>query len=134
MILVDLNVVLDVLQRREPHFHASARVMEKSVRGEIRAYLPAHAFTTIHYLVQRYQNRSKADEAIDWLLKYFEVAKVGREELIRARGIKLTDFEDSVVTAAALDADCRCVITRNIKDFKEAPIDALTPEEFLLTL
>ncbi len=57
MILVDLNVVLDVVQQREPHYRASAAVLEEVTHGRVDASLPAHAFTTLHYLVARYSER-----------------------------------------------------------------------------
>lgn len=43
MILVDLNVLLDVIQKREPHYPASAAVLDKIVRRQVDAVVPAHA-------------------------------------------------------------------------------------------
>lgn len=36
MILVDLNVVLDVVQRREPHYQASAGVLDRVVGKHVK--------------------------------------------------------------------------------------------------
>lgn len=131
MILVDLNVVLDVVQRREPHYTASALVLDRVVRGRVRGCLPAHAFTTIHFLVDRYRDAATAVRTVDWLLRRFEVAGVGREELERAQAQDRRDFEDAVVIAAAETAGCETIVTRNVGDFRDAPIPALTPEEYL---
>lgn len=134
MILVDLNVVLDVVQEREPHFNASAAVLSEVIRGAVKAVLPAHALTTVHYIVARHQDRKKANEAIDWLLRYFGIAATGRAELARARELDRADFEDGVVAAAAESAHCRVVVTRNVEDFKASPVAAMTPYEFLLEM
>lgn len=134
MILVDLNVVLDVVQKREPHYGASAAVLGEVVAGRIIGCLPAHAFTTLHYIVGRYQSATKANDVIDWLLKHFNVASTGQTELTRARGLNWPDFEDAVVASAAESADCKAIITRNISDFKKSPVPALTPEEYLLDI
>ena len=134
MILVDLNVVLDVVQKREPHYRASAAILGAVVRGNLDAALPAHAFTTVHYIVTRYQNRAKADEVIDWLLRYFHVATTGHGELARARELNWPDFEDAVVAANAESMRCETIVTRNVTDFKTSPIAAMTPQEFLLEL
>ena len=43
------------------------------------------------------------------------------------------DLEDSYQYQAALAADCECLITGNIKDFKDLDsplIDIVTPKEF----
>lgn len=132
MILVDLNIVLDVVQKREPHYRASSAVLAEAVRGKVQALLPAHALTTLHYIIGRYQGRAKANEVVDWLLTHFGIAATGREELIRARGLDWSDFEDAVVAAAAESAGCQTIVTRNVRDFDGSPVPALTPEEYLI--
>lgn len=132
MILIDLNVVLDVVQKRQPHYKSSALVLEEVVAGRIAACLPAHAFTTLHYLVARYQTTEKADQVVRWLLRYFEVAGTTRSELLRACEFGWHDFEDAVVAATAESAGSVCIVTRNIRDFVNSPIATLTPEEYLL--
>ncbi|MDX1605558.1 MAG: PIN domain-containing protein [Candidatus Competibacterales bacterium] len=132
MILIDLNVLLDVLQKREPHYQASAAVIEQVVAKRTPATLPVHAITTVHYIVERYQDTTEADRAVDWLLKHFTIVSIGHAELLRARSLNCADFEDAVVAAAAETAACTAIITRNVKDFRDSPVPALTPEEYLL--
>ncbi len=132
MILIDTNVILDVIQQREPHYRASAAVIDRVVRKRARAALPAHAITTIHFLVQRYQNQTTASQVVDWILARFDVAAVGRTELIRARSLAWEDFEDAVVASAAETVQCEVIVTRNVRDFSGSPVPAFTPEEYLL--
>ena len=129
MILIDLNVILDVVQARAPNEAASARVLEAVVCGDTPAMIPTHALTTIHYLVSR--DRQTADRTIDWLLRYFEIGDVRRDQLMRARVLGWPDFEDAVVAAAAESAGCATIVTRNVRDFTASPVPACTPEEFL---
>ena len=51
-ITVDLNVLLDVAQNRLPHYQASEGVLHRARIGEYAAILPAHALTTLHYLIE----------------------------------------------------------------------------------
>ena len=134
MILVDLNVLLDVLQERRPHFPSSAALLDHLLQQEAKAWIPAHAITTIHYLVARHASRNAADQAVDWLLARFRIAPVSSTELMRARALALSDYEDAVVVAAAEQAECQTIVTRNIGDFKGAPIPVSTPEEYLLSI
>jgi predicted nucleic acid-binding protein len=85
VILLDTNVVLDVVQKREPHYDASAAILDRLIRCEERGALAAHAITTIHYIVARYRNRKAADGAVDWLIRYMQIAAVGNDEVVRAR-------------------------------------------------
>jgi len=126
-----LNVVLDVVQKREPHYAASAAVLACVVTGQCQGALPAHAVTTLYYLVVRYQNKKKAGETVSWLLRYFDIAPVGHEELLRAHALQWPDFEDAVVAVSAAAACCDWIVTRNLRDFADSPVPAVTPEEFL---
>ncbi len=132
MILIDLNVLLDVFQKRVPHFQTSSALIEQVLGGSETACIPAHAVTTIHYLVSKYTSKRSADQAIDWLLTHFQVAAVTEKELSRARALDWRDFEDAVVAAAAEAASCTAIVTRNVSDFKTSPVPARTPEEQLL--
>lgn len=132
MILLDLNVLLDVVQKRGLRYRASAAVLEEVVHGNLQGVLAAHAVTTMHYIVGRYQSREIADGVVDWLLRYFRIAGVGRQELLRAQSLGWKDFEDAVVAAAAEACGCKAIVTRNIKDFVGSPVEAMTPEEYLV--
>lgn len=78
MILVDLNVILDVVQRREPHYGASAALLDRVAGGSVKAIISAHCFTTVHYIIKRYQGPEPANRAVDWLLVNFEVGRFGK--------------------------------------------------------
>jgi predicted nucleic acid-binding protein len=134
MILIDLNVLLDVLQERRPHFLSSAALLDHLLQQEAKAWIPAHAITTIHYLVARHASRNEADQAVDWLLARFRIASISSAELMRARALALSDYEDAVVVAAAEQAECETIVTRNIRDFKGFPIPVSTPEEYLASI
>lgn len=134
MILLDLNVLLDVVQKRNPHYAASAGVIELAIHGSETEALPAHAITTLHYVVGRYQGSDKGNEVVDWLLRHFTVVNIGHAEVSRARALGWPDFEDAVVAAAAESSGCRAIVTRNVKDFARSPVPAMTPEEYLLSI
>ena len=130
-VLVDLNVLLDVIQKREPHYTASAAVLSNIARGKIGGAVPGHALTTIYYLVSRFAHRESANEAIDWILGDFEVVGESRDIMLRARSLPMEDFEDAVVAAAAEAIHCDWVVTRNVRDFGTSPVSAITPKELV---
>ena len=132
MILLDINILLDVLQRREPHYNASAKVIDAVVRKKIEGVLSAHAITTIDYLVTRYSGAQKSREVIDWLLNRFTIAATGRSELLRAHSLAWADFEDAVTMAAAESTACEVIVTRDARGFARSSIMVCTPEEFLM--
>ena len=131
MILIDINVVLDVIRERHPHYAASAMVIDRVVKKMVIGVLSAHAITTIEYLVARHANATQATEVVEWLLARFQIATIGKTQLVRAQSLRWNDFEDAVTAAAAESHGCARIVTRNISDFTASPVNALTPEEYL---
>ena len=133
-VMFDLNIVLDVVQRREPHYRLSAAVLSAAVRGDVQGFFPCHGITTVYYLVSRYADKVKADELVDWLCRRLRIGTAGREEFQRARGLPFADFENAVVCAVAEANACDVIVTRNLGDFSRSPVRSLSPEEFLVRL
>lgn len=133
-VLIDLNVLLDVIQRREPHYADSAAVLSRIAAGELEGAVAGHAMTTIYYVVAKFSGRHAAEEAIDWILGSMEVVAESRDVLLRARSLDMDDFEDAVVAAAAERAHADRIVTRKLDDFEHAPVPAVTPRELLIEL
>ena len=85
--LLDLNVLLDVIQNRQPHYADSATVLSASRSGEFVALIPFHAVTTIFYLIERAQNTATASQTVDWLFQHFEIPAVNKNTLVEARRV-----------------------------------------------
>ncbi|HKI05142.1 MAG TPA: PIN domain-containing protein [Thermoanaerobaculia bacterium] len=131
-LMLDLNVLLDVVQRRDSFYFASATVLSKVVEAEQTGFLPGHAVTTLHYIVRKSAGKAKADEFIDWLLAHFEIVPQDKLQFTRARTLLMPDFEDAALAAAAEAAGCDMVLSRNVADFVGSPVRVMTPEEFLV--
>lgn len=130
-VVLDLNIILDVVQKRAPFYFTSATVLSKILENEHAGYLPGHAVTTLYYLVQRYADKARADEIIDWLLVHFEIIPQDKVHFVRARTLAMPDFEDAAFVTAAEAARCDLILTRNLSDFARSPVAAMSPEEFL---
>ncbi len=130
-VMVDLNVLLDVLQKRAPFYEASASLLNRALDGRIEGVVPAHLLSTIHYVLERYAGSATANGVIDWILVKFGVAPADKAAFLRARLLGVGDFEDSVVASLAESTDCDFIVTRNVSDFEHSPVPAITPAEFL---
>jgi predicted nucleic acid-binding protein len=133
-VLVDLNVLLDVIGRREPHFEDSARVWGTLERGGAEGFIAAHSVTTLHYLIGRNVDRVTADNVVQDCLKVFSVAAIDQDVIQEAIALQWSDFEDAVQMAAASQCGADYLVTRNPKDFKGGLITVLQPGEFFALL
>lgn len=127
---LDLNILLDVAQQREPFYRFSEAVLTMALNGRFRAFLPPHVLTTFYYLVRKSHGLETARNNLDSLL-HLEIAPSGSAELRRARSLPMADFEDAVVASAAEAANCSWIITRDLSDFSNSPVPPMAPEEFL---
>jgi len=132
VILIDLNIILDVVQNRQPHYHYSAKIIDGIIIGKNKGAVSIHSVTTLHYLVNKYCGFEKAQQVISWLLQYFEVISLEKQDLLQAYALQWKDFEDAVTAIAAKISCCDYIITRNVKDFCNSPVLAITPENFII--
>jgi hypothetical protein len=131
---VDLNVILDVIQQRQPFYEESARVVDAVVRGQAVGWLAAHSITTLFYVINRVRNRETAVTAITGLLDVFTVAAVDDQVIRQALAWGWPDFEDAVQMAAAVQAQADYLITRNPRDFQSSILPVVQPAAFLTLL
>jgi predicted nucleic acid-binding protein len=130
-VLIDLNVILDVLQRREPFYDMSARVLAAAETGLIEGWIAAHSLTTLFYLVARYQSTEQARVALTDLLTFLSVAAVNHEVIEQALNLPYPDFEDAVQMMAAVRSGVQYLVTRNVRDYGMGPLPVLQPAELL---
>lgn len=131
-VLLDLNVILDVLQQREPFFENSARVLALAETGVIQGMVSAHSITTLFYLYAKAQSADAARVAIADLLQFLSIATVAQKTIEQALALPYKDFEDAVQMVSSLHAGADYVVTRNVADFKMGPLPAIMPAEFLV--
>ena len=130
-VLFDLNVVLDVLTGRAPHFQDSARLWALAEASQIDGYVAAHSFTTLFYLYRRQADSQVAYQAIRNMLRVFDVAGVDRASIQKACDLAWHDFEDAVQCCAASAFSCDYLVTRDPQGYQGQAIAVLQPAEFL---
>ena len=129
-IVVDTNVMMDILQRREPFFADSYQAIHSIIQEDGECMLSASAATDIFYLLRKaLQSPQQARERLAQLAQLVTFADVAGLDIHTALSRPMADFEDAVVDAVRNEADY--ILTRNKKDFAGSVIPAVTPTEFL---
>jgi predicted nucleic acid-binding protein len=130
-ILLDTNIVLDVLLNRAPFVHDSRRLWQAADDGAFDGSIASFTLPTIHYICRRHAGRAAADAAVDICLDALEVCPLYRECILAARQIPGNDFEDNLQVACAISDYMQGIVTRNPRDFINAPIRVYSPAELL---
>lgn len=133
-VLFDLNVILDVLQKRPPHFADSAAVLAQAERGALEGFVAAHSWTTLFYLYSKDQSAAQARVRLTELLQFLAVAAVDQRVVEQALNLPYQDYEDAVQMMAALRCGAKYLVTRNVADFAAGPLPVLKPADLLALL
>lgn len=66
-VLFDTNVLLDLLLNRVPFAATAEKLVGLVETGRISGLVGATSVTTLHYLIERHQQRKQADHAVHLL-------------------------------------------------------------------
>jgi len=130
-VLIDLNVLVDVFNRREQFFEASAEVLAAAATGKIEGWLAAHTVTTLFYLIAKDTSGQAARVHLTTLIQFLKIATVDARTIEQALALPYKDYEDAVQMMAGVHAGVEYVVTRNPSDFKAGPLPVLSPGELL---
>lgn len=134
-LLIDTNVVLDVLLKREPFFHVAADVLNLTQRNDVREYVSASAVTDIYYIAERQmKDHAAVKDLLKRLLMIVSVAAVSEQEIQNALKLDWADFEDSVQYSVAFLNEMDGIVTRNPTDYQNSDVQIWLPEQALEVL
>jgi predicted nucleic acid-binding protein len=130
--MVDTNVLLDYLARREPFYAPARKLMVFANMGDYDLWMSSSQVTDLSYLLSggRRSEQMTANKAIMKLRGIVNVCSVGVEEVDRALESPWSDFENALVHQAAMSFGARCIITRDQADFTMSAIPTFDCTEF----
>ena len=95
-------------------------------------FFSASSVKDIYYLVKRHSGSiAQAHAAVIHLSSLVQICDTAARDIQAALEFKMADFEDAVLAAAAQREKANFIITRNVKDFANSPVPAITPKEFI---
>jgi predicted nucleic acid-binding protein len=134
-ILVDTNILLDHLDNREPHRKNASRIFELCAEENCRGVIAAHSITNIFYILRKkFSSRERKDILLN-LCNLFDVSGIDHTKLVEAlQNNIIDDIEDCLQMSCAKAVEAEYIVTRDLEDFSQSPIPAISPENFLKLL
>jgi predicted nucleic acid-binding protein len=130
--LIDTNIIVDVIERREPFFGDSYAVIRLAAEGKLDAVTPAGSIADAYYIIRKSgKNAAEAKDAIAKLLQLVSTCDTAASDVTVALTLGVSDFEDAILAATAKREKAEFIITRNERDFSRSPVPALSPTDFL---
>ena len=129
VILVDANILIDVLAKREPFHISSSRIWKYCETNLVTGHVSALTFANLVYVLSRELTARQTEETLHTLSLIFSVEDLKLSDLEHAAALHWSDFEDAIqyVTAGRVKADY--IVSRNPKDYENQTIPVKSPEE-----
>jgi len=134
-LLIDTNVIIDLLAKRDKFYIDSLKLFSLADRNEVELYVSTLSIANTYYLlndVMKLKNVISIIRKFKVLVNPYSLNDKTIELALNDKNFK--DFEDGIQYYTALEANCKVIVTRNIKDFKKSSLPVLRPNEYLLKL
>jgi len=132
-LFLDTNIVVDVLERREPFCHDAVRLFTMAYNKQVQLIVSPMTYSTASFLLRKH-----GPEGVRNLLANFRqlsrVAASNERTVDDSLASKFRDFEDAMQYYTAIKAKADIIITRNAKDFATSKIPVMNAAEYLATL
>jgi len=130
-LLIDANILLDVLQKREPHVHNSSLIWKLCETGSVEGYISTLTIANLIYVMRKELTPKRIEEILQLLKLIFQLTDLSVSDITKAAEMEWADFEDAAQSATAERIHADYIITRNTNDFKKSRVTAYTPAEYL---
>ena len=132
--LIDANIVLDVLQKREPYWKDSSVIWKLCEMEQAEGYVSTLTFANLMYVMRRELDPAQIRDVLDKLRLIFRFADFTAADMEKAAEMGWDDFEDAIQAATAERIMADSIIARNVRDFRNSKVIAFTPSEFIARL
>lgn len=131
-LLIDTNIVIDLLAKRQEFYPEAAELFSKADRGETALYVSSLTFANTNYILSKVKSPI---EARDILIKFKVLVHIlNLDDKIIQLALSdsgFVDFEDGLQYYSVIENQIDAIITRNKKDFKNSTLPVLSAKEFL---
>jgi predicted nucleic acid-binding protein len=131
-LLIDSNVILDMVQHREPFFRESKEIIAECIKQSHFGFVTAHSLCDIYYILRKDMSAEQRLKLVNMFCQFFTVIPETASDFAAVTENPDTeDLEDGLQQQRAARLNLDYIVTRNIDDFGTSTIPAIEPGQFL---
>lgn len=131
-VFLDTNILIDFLSDRGAFTKYATEIFLFSAPKKVCLHSSTHAIATTYYILKKFTDEKSLRLKLLDLTQMIEVLDVTRAQLKKALISDFSDFEDTLqIFNAESISGVDYIVTRNLKYFKDSPIPAIAPDEFM---
>jgi predicted nucleic acid-binding protein len=134
-LLIDTNIVIDLLAKREPYFFDSAGLFSLADKKEVKLSVSSLTFANTNYTLSKTKNLNETKTILRKLKLIVDVLPLDDKIIgLALNDTDFEDFEDGLQYFSAIENNQDIIITRNLKDFIKSKIPVMTADEYLASI
>ena len=122
-----------LLSQRIPHFHFSAVLFTFAEMKKLSLYTTPLILANTFYILRKQLGNDEAKKALRKLRILLQVIDSSESVVDKALNSVFNDFEDAIQYYTATDHGLKVILTRNLRDYKNASVIVQTPEMYLVS-
>ena len=129
----DTCVIIDFLGKTKDCFNALV-ALDVAMLLNFETCCSVSSTTDVAYLMHSRgfaNTKQQANKAVENVLTLFTLIDNTAADVKCAIASNMNDYEDALIAQSCKRAGVSMIVTRNKKDFKNSPVPALTPQEFI---
>jgi predicted nucleic acid-binding protein len=131
-LFVDTNIVIDLLSRREPFFKEAAELFSLADKNRVELSVSSLTIANTSYALLRQMDSNKTKSVLRKLRLILRILPLDDKIIgLALNDENFSDFEDGLQYFTAIVNDQELIITRNLKDFKNSKLPAMTAKQFI---
>jgi predicted nucleic acid-binding protein len=134
-IFLDTNVLMDILANRQPFYKSSSEIYKLGLGEKVNFFTSSNTISTLHYLLKKFTSEENIRQSLEEIINVVSIISVDINIIKKSLKSNHKDFEDAIqIVSAQSIKDMYCIVTRDLKHYKHAEINVMTPDDFLNTL
>lgn len=130
-ILLDTNVIIDFLERRQPFFPLAFSVINKAKRQNHSLVMAANSVDNIVYILRKKIPYTDLIKGLTSFTRICKIAAVNQKIILNALDANWKDLEDAIQYHCALNNEVDLIVTRDKNGYEEQKIKIVSPAEAL---
>jgi len=133
-ILVDTNIVLDLLAKREAFYVEAQELFTLSDKKKIRLFVSSLTFANTYFIFSQSLKMENARKVLRKFKLLVNILPMDDKIIDLSLDSDFKDFEDAIQYYTAIENGLELIITRNLKGFRKSQLPVHTAKEYLATL
>jgi predicted nucleic acid-binding protein len=131
---VDTNIVIDLLSRREPYSDEAAALFSLADKNQVELSISSLTIANTSYVLLGQMDSAKAKSILRILRLIVKILPLDDKIIgLALNDETFSDFEDGLQYFTAIENGQETIITRNLKDFRNSKLPAITAKQFIAT-